>query len=57
MAESAPQADEPVDALAYRNFLSRYWIVPGKDHHLDGEANRVAAQALAQVLVTLLPGQ
>jgi hypothetical protein len=55
VAEYEDSSGERVDPLAYRNFLSRYWLVPGRDHHLDAAGNRVAASALAAALAPLLP--
>jgi len=56
VAEYQAQTGAPVEDLAYRNFLSRYWIEPdGSDQHLDGEAYRLAAETLAPVVDRLLP--
>lgn len=44
----------PPTASERANFLALYWVGPPKDHHLNPEANRIAAAALAQPIAELL---
>ncbi len=56
-AEYAERSGRPVDPQLLAGFLSRYWIDDPTDHHLDAEANAIAARALAAALAPLLPAR
>jgi lysophospholipase L1-like esterase len=57
VADFEARGGAPVTAGQRSHFLSQYWVCSPGDHHLNAEANRIAAAALAETIAELLPAR